>query len=275
MLAVVVAVAISALSGAQGLDVDPALEAGFRDMYGMNFDGCETRFVEYTRVHPTDPFGDAALAACILFKEFNRVEVLDAEFYTDDKKLFGDRKIAPDPEVKRRLASATDHAIELANGMLRQNAQSQQALFARAMANGLMADYGALVERRYLASSKLGRVALDDANTLLRQNPSFYDAYIWPGVANYVVGSLAFPLRWLAKLRGYPGDKERGIADLQLAADKGTLLKPYAKILLVVTNLRSKNRTAAHALLVELSAEFPTNSLFAKHARRLDPAVAR
>ena len=275
VLAVVFAVAISALPGAQGFDVDPALEAGFRDMYGMNFDGCETRFTEYKRVHPTDPFGDAALAACILFKEFNRVEVLDAEFYTDDKKLFGDRKIAPDPEVKRRLTSATDRAIELANGMLRQNAQSQQALFARAMANGLMADYGALVERRYLASSKLGRAALDDANTLLRVNPSFYDAYIWPGVANYVVGSLAFPLRWLAKLRGYPGDKERGIADLQLAADKGTLLKPYAKILLVVTSLRSKNRTAAHTLLVELSAEFPTNSLFAKHARRLDPAVAR
>lgn len=275
MLAFVLAFAMSALSSAQGYDVDPALEAGFRDMYGMNFAGCETRFNESKRAQPTDPFGDAALAACILFKEFNRVEVLDAEFYTDDKKLFGDRKIAPDPEVKRRLASTTDHAIELANGVLRQNPQNQRALFARAMANGLMADYGALIERRYLVSSKLGRMALDDANTLLRMNPSFYDAYIWPGVANYVVGSLAFPLRWLAKLRGYPGDKERGLANLQLAAAKGSLLRPYAKILLVVTNLRSKNRAAARALLVELSAEFPTNTLFAKHARRLDASVAR
>jgi hypothetical protein len=275
MLALVFAFAISAISSAQEFAVDPALEDGFHDMYGLNFVGCETRFAEYKRLQPTDPFGDAALAACILFKEFHRVEVLDAEFYTDDKKLFGDRTIAPDPEVKRRLVSTTDHAIELANGILRQNPQNQQALFARAMANGLMADYGALVERRYLASSKLGRMALDDANLLLQVNPSFYDAYIWPGVANYVVGSLAFPLRWLAKLRGYPGDKERGMADLQLAADKGRLLKPYAKILLVVTNLRSKNRAAAHALLVELSTEFPTNTLFAKHARRLDAAVAR
>jgi hypothetical protein len=275
MLAVVLAFALSAVSRAQEFDVDPALEAGFRDMYGMNFDGCEARFAEYKRVHATDPLGDAALAACVLFKEFNRVEVLDAEFYTDDKKLFGDRKIAPDPEVKRRLTAATDHAIELASGVLRRNPQSQPALFARAMANGLMADYGALVERRYLASAKLGRIALDDANTLLRVNSTFYDAYIWPGVANYVVGSLAFPLRWLARLRGYPGDKERGIANLQLAADKGHLLKPYAKILLVVTNLRSKNRAAAHALLVDLSTEFPTNPLFAKHARRLNPAVAR
>ncbi len=275
MLALVLAFAMSAIPSAQEFVVDPALEAGFRDMYGLNFAGCESRFAEYKRAQPADPFGDAALAACILFKEFHRVEVLDAEFYTDDKKLFGDRKIAPDPEVKRRLVSSTDRSLELANVMLGQNAQSQPALFARAMANGLMADYGALIEKKYLASSKLGRVALDDATTLLRLNPAFYDAYIWPGVANYVVGSLAFPLRWLAKLRGFPGDKERGIANLQLTAEKGRLLKPYAKILLVVTNLRSKNRVAAQALLAELSREFPTNTLFEKHARRLERPASR
>src|SRR5688572_5223398 len=266
---------MSAIPGAQEFVVDPLLDAGFRDMYGLNFAGCESRFAEYKRAQPADPFGDAALAACILFKEFHRVEVLDAEFYTDDKKLFGDRKIAPDPEVKRRLVSSTNRSLELANVMLRQNAHSQPALFARAMANGLMADYGALIEKKYLASSRLGRVALDDATTLLRLNPLFYDAYIWPGVANYVVGSLAFPLRWLAKLRGFPGDKERGIANLQLTADKGRLLKPYAKMLLVVTNLRSKKRAAAHALLAELSTEFPTNTLFEKHARRLEGAASR
>ena len=275
MTAIVLAFAMSAIPSAQEFVVDPALEAGFRDVYGLNFAGCESRFAEYKRAQPADPLGDAALAACILFKEFHRVEVLDAEFYTDDKKLFGDRKIAPDPEVKRRLVSSTDRTLELANVMLRQNVQSQPALFARAMANGLMADYGALIEKKYLSSSKLGRIALDDATTLLRLNPSFYDGYIWPGVANYVVGSLAFPLRWLAKLRGFPGDKERGIANLQLTADKGRLLKPYAKILLVVTNLRSKNRVAAHALLAELSREFPTNTLFEKHARRLENAASR
>lgn len=244
-------------------------------MYGLNFAACDKQFTDYIRIQPDDPLGYTSEAACVLFREFYRTEVLEAEFYTDDKKLFGDRKIAPDLEVKRRLVASTDRALELANVMLRQNTNSQPALFARAMANGLMADYGALIEKKYLASSKLGRVALDDATTLLRLNPSFYDAYIWPGVANYVVGSLAFPLRWLAKLRGFPGDKARGIANLQLTAEKGRLLKPYAKILLVVTNLRSKNRAAAQALLAELSTEFPTNSLFEKHARRLAGAASR
>ena len=275
MIAVALAFAISAVSSAQQFVVDPLLAAGFREMYGLDFSACEMRFAEYKRVEPSDAFGDAALAACILFKEFHRTEVLDAEFYTDDKKLFGDRKIAPDAEARRRLVSSTDRAIELANGELRQNAQSQRALFARAMANGLMADYVALLERRYLASSKLGKIALEDATAVLRLNPSFYDAYIWPGVANYVVGSLVFPLRWLARLRGFPGDKQRGIADLQLTAERGTLLKPYAKILLVVVNLRSKNLVAAHALLAELSREFPTNSLFAKHSQRLETALSR
>jgi hypothetical protein len=73
----------------------------------------------------------------------------------------------------------------------------------------------------------------------------------------------------MAKLRGLPGSKETAIRDLRIAADKGSLLKPYAKILLTVTYLREKRKGEAQALLAELSLEFPANPLFDKHARRL------
>jgi hypothetical protein len=119
----------------------------------------------------------------------------------------------------------------MADTVLERDRKNSYALFARAMASGLMADYTALVEHRYLAASKLGKAGLEDANALLNVDPAFYDAHIWPGVTNFIAGSLPFPLRWLAKLRGFPTDEQLGIARLQLTAERGTLLRPYAKIL--------------------------------------------
>ena len=272
-VAVALGFSICRVSNAADTSFDPLLQAGFQDMYAMDFPGCERRFLEYARLEPADPLGDAAHAACILFKEFQRAQVLDAEFYTDDKKLFGKRTIEPDAEAHARLTALTDRAIERAAEVLQRNPRDEHALFARAMANGLKADALALLDHRYLAASRIGKIALADADTLVALNPTTYDAYIWPGVSNYVAGSLPFPLRWLAKLRGFPTDTRRGIANLELAAEKGQLLKPYAKILLVVVHLRAADRAAAYTLLKELSAEFPSNPVFQKHVRRLEGSL--
>jgi hypothetical protein len=54
-------------------------------------------------------------------------------------------------------------------------------------------------------------------------------------------------------------DKDVGIANLKLAADKGRFLVPYARLLLAVAALRD---TTARNLLASLSREFPQNSLY-------------
>jgi len=171
--------------------------------------------------------------------------------------------------VKRRLFELTGRARQLAGELKRREPTSEDALFALAFSNGLEADYTFLVEKSIRAAAKPGRAGYENAKRLLQVNPEFHDAYIWTGVTNYVVASLPAPMRWLAKLRGYPGSKETASKNLRMAAENGTLLKPYAKILLVVIHLREKKKPAAQALLAELSLEFPENPLFAKHARRL------
>jgi hypothetical protein len=54
-------------------------------------------------------------------------------------------------------------------------------------------------------------------------------------------------------------DKDVGIENLKLAADKGRFLVPYARRLLAVAALRD---TTARNLLASLSGEFPQNSLY-------------
>ena len=248
---------------------DPLIRTGFQEMYALDFASSELRFADYVGQQPQDPFGYAAQGACVLFTELDRLKVLDAEFYVDDKKLFAEPKGTSDPQAKRRLFDLTRRARELADGVLQREPNNENALFALALANGLEADYTFLVDKSYWAAAKPGKAGYEYAKRLLQKNPSFYDAYIWIGVTNYVVASLPFPLRWLAKLRGYSGNKEAAVTNLRIAAEQGSLLKPYAKILLVVTYLREKKKLDAQALLAELAAEFPTNPLFAKHAKRL------
>jgi hypothetical protein len=73
---------------------------------------------------------------------------------------------------------------------------------------------------------------------------------------------------------GIHGDKKLGIQQLQLAADHGRYLRPFAKILLAMAALREKKPELARVQLTELVAEFPGNPLFASELAKLGPLPA-
>jgi hypothetical protein len=53
-----------------------------------------------------------------------------------------------------------------------------------------------------------------------------------------------------------------GIQQLEIAADHGRYLRPFAKILLALAALRENKPELARTQLNELVAEFPENPLF-------------
>ena len=248
---------------------DPTLDAGFRAMYALDFPSAGRLFADFEKSYPSDPMGYAAETTCLVFGEFNRLKLLEAEFEAENKKFFAQPAIPPDPRLKQRILELGERTQQLAEARLRQDPADERALFALALTNGILGDYAAHVEHRYWSAAKYGRQGDEFARKLLQHNPQFYDAYIWTGVTNYIYGSLPLPVRWPARLFGLYGDKATGVANLRLAAEKGQYLKPYAKMLLSITYLRDHNKPAAAALLTELSSEFPTNDLFAAQAKRL------
>lgn len=126
----------------------------------------------------------------------------------------------------------------------------------------MRADYAGLIERRQLESLKLIREAERHAATLLSVNPDAADAYVTLGAANYIIGSLPAPKRFLLWFGGVRGDRLRGVMQLQMAAMDGQYLRPFAKILLALVARRENQPELARKLLQELCAEFPTNPLF-------------
>jgi hypothetical protein len=84
--------------------------------------------------------GPVSEAAGFLFSEFNRLGVLEAQFYENDNAFVGRPKLTPDPAL-RQLIDAIGRAESLSHARLAKNSQDRGALFAQTLSSALQADY--------------------------------------------------------------------------------------------------------------------------------------
>src|ERR1700730_5620769 len=248
------------------MEADPPmamLDAGFHDLYVLNFQGARAQFLAYQKMQPDDPLGKAAEAASYLYDEFNDKGVFTSAFFLNDSKLLGGVDGSPSQNRNEPFLGANHQAREMAKQVLKSNPREPHALLVLTMTDGMESDYDAFIEKKQLASLSLMRQAEGEANTLLAIDPTAQDAYLALGASNYVIGCLPAYKRVFLRFGGIHGDKARGIQQMQLAAEHGHYLRPFAKILLALAYEREHQMERARALLAELTAQFPENSLFA------------
>jgi hypothetical protein len=248
----------------------PALDHGFQLLYNLDFDHAHGIFAQWEQTHPDDPMGPTCDAVGLLFSEFHRLGVLEGQFLVDDKKFENRPKLDPDPAVRKRFDAEVQKAQDAARAGLMKNPKDENALFALTLTNGLEADYAALIEKRNMASLHYTKESTAWAERTLAVNPDLYDAHIASGISKYIIGSMAAPVRWLVRLGGVSGDKQAGVKELKLVADRGHYLAPFANILLAIAYVRDHDNKRARELLASLRDQFPANPLFAKEIARLD-----
>jgi hypothetical protein len=245
------------------------LDQGFSGLYNLDFAGAQREFAAWQQLHPDDPVGPVSEAAGFLFSEFNRLGVLEAQFYENDKAFTERPKLSPDPALGQHFMDAIGRAEHLSRARLAKDSKDRDALFALTLSSGLQADYAALIEKRNLASLHFTREASMSAQELLAVCHDCYDALVATGFSKYIIGSMAAPVRWVLRMGGLPSDKQGGIADLQTTAEHGHYLAPYARILLAIAYVREKDKSRALQLLTGLQQEFPGNSLFPREIAHL------
>jgi hypothetical protein len=250
--------------------IAPSLDRGFRLMYDLDFDQAHQVFSYWQQEHPDDPVGLACDAAGLLFSEFNRLGVLEAQFYADDRTFERRKKLSPDPAIRDRFNAQLTLAEAKARARLAQNANDRDALFAMTLAAGLRADYAALIEKSNLTALRYTKESAKWADQLLAIDPDCYDAHLASGISRYIVGSMAAPVRWVLRLGGISGDRKAGIEELQVTAQRGRYLAPFARILLAIAYVRDKDKPRAREMLESLRGEFPENPLFAHELARLE-----
>lgn len=260
---------LPALAATASLSLPP-LDHGFQLLYSLDFDAAHGIFAGWEQSHPDDPMGPTCDAAGLLFSEFHRLGVLEAQFFEDDKKFESRQKLSPDPAIRTRFDAEVQKAQNIARSLLAKNPRNRDALFALTLTNGLEADYAALIDKRNLASLRYTKESSAWGQQTLAVDPECYDAHIAGGISKYLIGSMAAPVRWLVRLGGVSGDKQAGITELRLVADRGHYLAPFANILLAIAYVRDHDKPRARELLASLQVQFPSNPLFAEEMARLD-----
>jgi len=245
------------------------LDLGFRQMYNLQFEEAHQTFQAYEQSHPDDAMGPTSRAAAYLFSEFERLGVLQTELFVNDEIFEGRKKPEPNPAIRAAFMQSLERSNQRADAMLARLPKDRNALLARVLNQGLEADYLAMVEKRNLAAVSRAKRASRLAEELLRAVPDCYDAYLAIGVENYLLGLKPAPVRWFLRLYGARTNKDEGIRKLELTAERGHYLLPYARLMLAVAALRDNDRDRARDLLGNLAEEFPNNTLYRQELAKL------
>jgi hypothetical protein len=245
------------------------IKQGYVQMYDRQFEAAHKTFADYERTRPEDPLAPASDAAAYLFGEFDRLHILQSEFFVHDENFVHAAKLEPDPAVRRAFNATLDRAQKLASGVIAAKPEDSNALFASIAILGLRADFDALIDKRYISSLSSMKNSRITAEKLLMVDPTCYDAHLAVGVENYLLSLKAAPMRWFLQLAGAQTDREQGLERLRITAEKGNYLQPYARLLLAVAALRAHDTVQARKLLRDLAQQFPHNPLYAEELARI------
>src|SRR5579884_479189 len=135
--------AAGALAGAERTAIDEA----YRQMYNLEFDAAHRTLAGWERAHPDDPMGPVSDAAAWLYSEFDRLRILQSEYFVENDSFFGMRKLSADPTVKRKFEDDLARTKELAASALQKSPDDENALLAEILRTGLKSDYLAMIEK--------------------------------------------------------------------------------------------------------------------------------
>lgn len=257
-----------------GLSSVPELEEGYKLLYQQKFGEARVIFEKWSAANPEEPFGQVSLAASYLFEEFFLQRVLTSEYFLNDKRFTGGIEGTPDAARIKKFDDSIVRARELAGKRLKSHPKDPEGLFALTLCAGMQSDADSMLLKKHLDALKHLKEANANAEVLLASNPQAYDAYVAPGVANYVIGSLSSSARFMLWFGGIHGDRVLGMSQVQKTADQGHYLKPFAQILLALSARREKKDALAQKSLKELTEEFPGNTVYeAEYAKALGRPV--
>jgi hypothetical protein len=255
---------------------NPTFDEAFHRLYSFDFPAAQALMDRYIAGQPHDPMGYAIKAATYVYSEFDRMGILESEFFESDKSISDSRhKLKPDLKVHDEFYANIGKAQTLAQATLDKTPEDPHARFALSLALGELSDYVALVEKRQLASLSITKHAYRESKALLAVDGTYYDAYLTTGFTEYLVGSLPVVVRWFVKFDDVEGDKDKGFRTLELVANKGHYLKALAKILMATGYVREKKPLEAQKLLADLTREYPANPLLKREYQKISVRIQR
>jgi tetratricopeptide (TPR) repeat protein len=250
--------------------------------YNLDYDEAIALLRKAADAAPDDAAAHRTLATVLWLKMvFERGAVTVDHYLGSFSRPRVDAKL-PRPGQEAEFRRHVGRARELAEQRLAKAPRDAQAQYDLGVALGLEASYMATVEGRMLAGFRAARRSFDLHESVLELAPSRADAGLVVGMYRYIVSTLSLPMRALAYVVGFGGNRDEGIALLERAAAAGGETRPDALFALALIYNREARYDQALETLRELRARYPRNRLVvleagatALRAGRAREAIAR
>ena len=167
--------------------------------------------------------------------------------------------LPPPADEARRFHQHAARALELAEAAIKARPRDPDALFRLGSIVGVQASYGATVEGKILSSFRAASRAYDAHEKVLEVDPSRKDAGLIVGTYRYIVSALSMPVRMMAYIVGFGGDKERGLRMVEEAAAHPGLTQTDAKFALLLLYNRERRFQDAMRVVQGLQEQYPRN----------------
>jgi tetratricopeptide (TPR) repeat protein len=259
--ATVVLIPVAAVPASANRESDALRARAATELYNLDHDRSAATYREAVAKDPQDAAAYRGLASALwLSITFRR-----GNMTVDDFIGRANRQKVPMPPPPQETAAAfhdaLDHAVTLARKRIEANPRDAEAHYQLGKAVGLRASYTATVEGSILGAFRAAREAYDEHEEVLALDARRKDAGLIVGTYRYVVADLALPLRWMAYVVGFGGDRERGLRMIADAAAFESDSQEDARLALVLLYNREKRYDDALRQLGVLRDRFPRNRL--------------
>ena len=134
-------------------------------------------------------------------------------------------------EVGNKFRDLSYEAVEIAEARLEEDENDIEARFFLGGAYGSLGRYYAMT-RSFLNAYWYGKKGKNYLEEVVEMDSTYYDAYLGLGIFHYLADILPRFVKILSFVLGIEGDKEQGIKEIKLAAEKGTYTKTEAMFFL-------------------------------------------
>jgi tetratricopeptide (TPR) repeat protein len=230
-------------------DADSLVRQGSHYIYNVQFDSASVCFNEVKRLYPWHPAG----------------YFLDAMVDWWKISLFRETKEFDDGFVEK-----SERVIEICDSLLEHNPHDINALFFKGGAHGYLGRFHAKRKNWFSAASE-GKVGFDMLIECWKLAPSNSDIQLGTGIYNYFADALPEKYPLVKPLMTFlpPGDKKRGLRQLELSAQNARYAAVEAKVtLLHVYHDFEHNNKKALEISEELHETYPQNPYFHRYLGR-------
>jgi tetratricopeptide (TPR) repeat protein len=260
-------VAFLAVTPAASAQNDPAIgtaagwrEKGLKHGYNLDYADALSAFRAAIAIDPNDADAHRLSAATIWMQVLFDQGAITVEDYLGQARAKLDRAVPP-ADLASAFRHHMDRALALADEQVRRHPDDADAHFQLGAAAGLRASYISTVEGRVLDSVGAARLAYREHGRSLALDPTRKDAGLIVGLYRYGVASLSLPLRLMARLAGFDGNRDSGLRLVESAAEYPGYSRTNALFALVLLYNREGRHPEAGRVLQQLRDEYPRNRL--------------